>query len=367
VRDTARGLRYLRTDESGERVIEENLDTDRLFVVGGVYYDESVDFPVPLGGVDYLALDFMHTGNQVNLFAAGPLLTANYAEPRLFDSKWDAGVNVFGFFLDRTDEVFRDGEEVEAEDVDSRVASASFFLGRPIGKFFKLDLTYRVGREDFSRGEDTADEFVIPQDVTTQSVAADLRYDRGGYRVSISGSHHVRSDWELWGLPGSSEFDPGQEEYERWRVLLRKTFWMKKFRNFGLELNQVGGSDLDRFSRYEFGIFSNLSIPGYQGGLVRADEATGIEMSYGVSLGDVVRFEIESGSAWATNEDVGLDQELLSGIGLEGALPLPWQMLTNFEIGVGVQGPGEGDLAARIAFLKLFGGEGNRRKKRVRE
>ena len=367
VRDTDQGLRYLRTDESGDRVVESEMDTDRLFVVGGVFWDESLDYPVPLAGLNYLALDFMHTGNQVNLFAAGPLLTANYAEPRLLDSKWDAGVNLFGFFIDRTDEVFRDGEEVPAEDIESRTASASFFLGHPLGSFGKLDLAYRIGRDDYSRADDTADDFVLPQDTTTQSVSAELRYDRAGYRALVSGSHHMRSDWELWGVPGSSEFDPAQEDYDRWRVSLRKTWWLEKFRNFGLELTHVGGSDLDRFSRYDFGIFGDLSIPGYQGGLVRADEASGIEMSYGVSFGDVVRFEIDGASAWATNDDTGLDDEMLAGIGLEGSLPLPWQLLTNFEVGIGVVGPGEGDLAARIVFLKLFGGEGNKRKKKAKD
>ena len=56
----------------------------------------------------------------------------------------------------------------------------------------------------------------------------------------------------------------------------------------------------------------------------------------------------------ATALDTGLDNELLAGVGLEGSLPLPWQLLTNFEIGYAVAGPGEGSVAARIVFLKLF-------------
>ena len=365
VRDTPDGLRYLRSDESGDRVVENEIDTDRLFVVGGLFWDESLDYPVPLAGVNYLALDFRGTGNQVNLFAAGPLLTANYAEPRLFGSKWDAGVNLFGFFLDRTDELFRDGSEVPAEEIDSRTASASFYLGHPIGSFAKLDFGYRLGLDQYSRGDDTADAFVVPNDGATHSVSTELRYDRSGYRASVAGSYHSRSDWEPWGLPGSSEFDPDQEDYVRWRASFRKTWWLENFRTLGLELTHVDGSDLDRFSGYDFGIFGDLSIPGYQGGLVRADQATGLELGYGLSFGDLLRFEVEGAAAMASNEATGLDDEVLAGIGLEGSLPLPWQLLTNFEIGIGVAGPGEGDLAARIVFLKLFGGEGNKRKKRA--
>ncbi|HVR29901.1 MAG TPA: hypothetical protein VMS86_10260 [Thermoanaerobaculia bacterium] len=364
VRDTEDGLRYLRLDESGERVVETEIDTDRLFLVGGLFWDESLDYPVPLVGINYLALDFRGTGNQVNLFAAGPLLTVNYAEPRLFESKWDAGVNLFGFFLDRTDEIFREGEEVPSEEIESRTASASFFLGRPLGSFVKLDFGYRLGLDRYSRGDDTAEEFVLPNDGTTHSFSTELRYDRSGYRARVAGSYHTRSDWEPWGLPGSTEFDPEQEDFLRWRASFRKTWWLQRFRTVGLELTHLDGQDLDRFSRYDFGIFGDLSIPGYQGGLVRADRATGAEIGYGLSFGDLLRFEVEGAAAAVTNEATGLDREVLAGVGLEGSLPLPWQLLTNFELGIGVAGPGEGDLAARIVFLKLFGGEGNRRRKR---
>jgi hypothetical protein len=364
VRDTDQGLRYLRSDEAGERVVEAELDPTRLFLVGGIFWDESLDYPVPLLGVNYLSLDWRGTGNQLNLFAAGPLLTANLAEPRLFGSKWDAGVNLFGFFIDRTDEIFREGEEVPEEEIESRTASASFFLGHPLGHFGKLDFGYRIGRDAYSEGDDTANDFVLPRDTTTQSASVELRYDRSGYRAVAGGSHHRRSDWEFWGVPGASEFDPAQKDYDRYQVSLQKTWWLPRFRSFGLELTHVGGSDLDRFSRYDFGIFGDLSIPGYQGGLVRADEASGVEMSYGVSLGSLIRFEVDGAAAWATNEDTGLEDELLAGVGLEGSLPLPWQLLTNFQVGIAVDGPGEGDLSARIVFLKLFGGEGNKRKKK---
>jgi hypothetical protein len=365
VRDTEEGLRYLRSDESGDRVVEREMDTDRLFVVGGVFWDESVDYPIPLAGVNYLALDFRRTGNQVNLFAAGPLLTLNYAEPRLAGSKWDAGFNLFGFFIDRTDEIFRDQQEVPAEEIDSRTASASFYLGHPIGSFAKLDFGYRYGYDKYSRGDDTAEDFVLPNDGGTHSVSTELRYDRSGYRARFAGSYHTRSDWEPWGLEGSTEFDPEQEDYLRWSARFEKNWWLEKFRTIGVQLTYVDGQDLDRFSRYDFGIFGDLSIPGYQGGLVRADQAAGMDVGYGLSFGELLRFEIEAVGASVTNEEAGLEDEVLGGVGLEGSLPLPWQVLTNFELGIGVAGPGEGDLAARIVFLKLFGGEGNKRKKRA--
>ena len=48
--------------------------------------------------------------------------------------------------------------------------------------------------------------------------------------------------------------------------------------------------------------------------------------------------------------------ELLAGIGLEGTMTLPWQLIMNFEAGYAVAGPGKGNVALRVFFLKLFPG-----------
>jgi hypothetical protein len=360
VRDTDQGLRYLRKDDEGNRYVEEGVDTDRLFLAAGVFWDESVAFPIPLGGINYLALDFKGSGNQLNVFFAGALLTVNVAEPRLFGSRWDAGANVFGFFVPRGDELFRGDSEVPEEEIESTSASASLFVGRPLGSFTKLDFTYRLGWSNYGRADDTADDFVLPRDTLTHTFETELKYNRGGYRFALLGSVNRRDDWQLWGLPGNTEFDPDQEEYVRWQATLAKTWWLQKFRNFGVQLRYLDGSDLDRFSRYDFGIFGDASVAGYQSGLVRADQAKGLHMNYGINVADLFRVEVEGDAVWATNDETGLKDELLAGVGLEGTLTLPWQVITNFEVGVAVEGPGKGDVALRIVFLKLFSGKGKK-------
>ncbi len=362
VRDTDQGLRYLRKDEDGNRYVEEEFDTNRLFLAGGVFWDESVDFPIPLAGINYLDLDFRDTGNQVNVFFAGALLTANIAEPRLFGSRWDAGANLFGFFVPRGDELYRGGQEVPEEEIESTAASVALFAGRPLGSFFKLDFTYRLGFTGFDRADDTDEDFILPEDTLTHTFQTELKYNRGGYRFELQGSVHRRDDWQFWGLPGNTEFVQDQEEYTRWQATLAKTWWMPKFRNFGVELEYLDGSDLDRFSRYDFGIFGDSTVAGYQGGLVRADSAAGVHLDYGINVADLFRFEIEGDAVWATNEQTGLEDELLAGVGLEGTITLPWQVISNFEIGVALAGPGEGDLALRIVFLKLFSGKGKKKR-----
>lgn len=356
VRDTDKGLRYLIKDDEGERFVEEEIDTTRTFLVGGTFYDESLDYPLPLAGINYLALDWRGTGSQLNIFFAGALVTANIAQPRLFGSKWDAGANLFGFFIKGGDELYRDGMEVEEEVVRSQTNRLSVFLGRPVGNFTKVDFTYSAGFTSFDTDDETAESFILPEDTLTHTFQTEISYNRAGYRFQLAGSFNQRSDWEFWGLPDNVEFNQEQEDYLRWQATFAKTWWLPKFMKFGVELEHLGGEDLDRFSSYDFGIFGDSSVAGYPSGLVRADEANGVHISYGLNFADVFRIELEGDAVWASNELTGLDNELLAGIGLEGTVTLPWQVLANFEIGQAVEGPADG-ISARIVFLKLFGGK----------
>ena len=89
------------------------------------------------------------------------------------------------------------------------------------------------------------------------------------YRMSAGASLSKRSKWEPWGLPGEP-FDPATDEFTRWRASVAKTFSLKGFKKFGLEAEYLGGENLDRFSKYQFGYFADSRVHGYQSELVRA-------------------------------------------------------------------------------------------------
>ena len=355
LRDTQAGLRYLvKDDETGERVVKEGFDTKKLFLVGGVFYDESQDYPLPLAGINYLDLDFRGKGGQVNIFFAGAFLAANMAEPRLFGSKWDLGANVNGFFVGLGDETYRDGREVAEEEVERNNLGASIYVGRQIGNYTKLDFTLGASWTKYDRADDTAEDFILPQDTMTARFQTELTYARAGWRLRARGTQFQRQDWEFWGRPDNTDFDPEQEEYVRWDLSVSKVFWLKNFKKFGIEAEHLDGTDLDRFSKYDFGLFGEADVSGYPSGLVRAEEADGIHFSYGVDIGNVIQVELDADAVWATDEAAGLDRELLAGLGFEGTTQGPWQTLINFELGYALAGPGEESFAVRLAFLRLF-------------
>ncbi len=353
LRDTDLGLRYLVVDEAtGERVVQEGFDTDRLFLGGGVLHDDSLDYPLPLAGVNYFSFDFRGTGAQVNVFFAGLLLNGTLSDPEFLGSRFDAGFDVFALGVPLTDEVFRGDEEVPAEEVERRASSVEFTLGHPVGAYGKLNLDYQLGYTAFGEGDDTAAEFVVPEDHLTHTVGLSARYNRGGWRLRLGGDWNKRSDWGPWGLPEQA-FDPETEDYLRWGINAARSFHLPKFQRLGLDAEYLDGQDLDRFSKYGFGYFSAVRVHGYQSARVRAERAVGAHGSYGFELGEVFRLELVGDTVWATDEETGLEDELLAGAGLVGQFLGPWQTLVQVDLGVPVAGPDDG-FVLFLAFLKLF-------------
>ncbi len=353
LRDTDEGLRYLVVDEeTGERVVQEGFDTDRLFLGGGVLHDDSLDYPLPLAGVNYFSFDFRGTGAQVNAFFAGLLLNATLSDPDFLGSRFDAGLDVFALGVPLTDELFRGGQEAPAEDVERRPASVELTLGHPLGAYGKLNLDYQLAYTSYGRADDTAPEFVVPESQFTHTVGLSARYNRAGWRLRLGGDWNRRDDWQAWGLP-DQPFDPETEDYLRWSVNAAKSFHLPKFQRLGLDVEYVDGQDLDRFSKYGFGYFSSVRVHGYQSARVRAERAVGTHGSYGFELGEAFRLELVGDAVWATDEETGLEDELLGGAGLVGQFLGPWQTLVQLDLGFPVAGPDDG-FVLFLAFLKLF-------------
>jgi hypothetical protein len=354
VRETDEGLRYLNKDKSGNRVVETDFDSDRLFLVGGVFWDESVDYPIPAIGVNYLDLDLKGSGAQVNLFFAGAFLTANIADPDFLGSRWNTGLNLNGVFINRRDELYRDGEVVPEENVRSRTGEFNLFAGRPFAKFFSLEMKYKGRYTSYGEDDETADDFVLPQSTLVHTALASIDYNRRGYRVAVAGSVNRRSSWEFWGLPGNTEYSDDQRQFERWQINFAKTWWLKRFHKIVLTVEHLDSSNTDRFSGYDFGLFGDVTVAGYPSGLVRAERASGAHLRGGLNVMELIRMSVGVDAIWASNEATGLDNELLAGIGVGGTLTLPWQLIMDFDLGYAFAGPGEGGFAMRVFFLKLF-------------
>jgi hypothetical protein len=353
VRDTDKGLRYLVKNDQGERVVKEGFNASKLFGAGGLFYDDALDYPLPLAGINYFSFNFKGTGKQVNVFFGGALLTANVAEPRLFGSRFDVGANAFAIALPLTDTLYRDGKEIKDEAVKQRPATFSLRLGHPLGNFVKIGAEYEALYFHYSEADDTAKSFVLPSSNITHSFSLNTDFARSGYRLSASGSYNRRSQWDFWGLPGNPEFSKDQQDFLRWDASASKNWYLPKFQKVGLEFDYASGSDLDRFSKYQFGFFGGTRVHGYQSNSVRATKVYSGHASYGFEIGEAFRLDGIADAALVTDKESGLKNELLGGVGVAGTFIGPWQTVVNLDVGTPVAGPDSG-FVLYIVFLKLL-------------
>jgi hypothetical protein len=353
VRDTDKGLRYLVKDEKGERVVKEGFNRSKLFLAGGVFYDNSLNYPLPLAGINYLSFDFKNTGEQVNVFFGGALLLASAANPRLKGSRFDVGADVFAIAVPVTDTVFRNGKEDNSQDVKQLPASVGFKIGHPIGDFVKVRAEYDLLYFGYKKTSDTEKGFVIPSDNLTHSLELGSSFSRSGYGLSAAASYNHRSKWDFWGPAGNTDFNPDQQDFYRWEARASKNWYLPKFQKAGLEFDYSGGSNLDRFSKYQFGFFGGTRVHGYKSNSVRATEVWAGHASYGFVIGDVFNLQGIADAALATDKQNGLENKLLGGVGLNGTFVGPWQTVVNLDAGKAVTGPDHG-FVLYLVFLKLF-------------
>ena len=357
VRDTDQGLRYLVPDENapGTRVVENALTRRSLFGLVGAFYQTGQDYPFPLLGIQYFDFDLWKKNKQLSVFFAGALLFANYTDPSLLGSRFDLGADVFGVAFPFVEQSYRNGEEVLAERIKHLPEFAQVNVGYPVGPYLKTSLGLFSQWDNYQRDGDTGPRFVTPVDTFTNGAELRLNWNQAGYNLALKGGYFARAKWEPWGDPDTSGFDPDQKTYWKYSAELTKGFYFPGFRKLLVKLSYLDGTRLDRFSQWDFGPFGSTTLHGFPGGSVRADRAALANVSYGLNIENVVRFEVFYDQAFVTNALAGYDGTYFSGAGISTAFNGPWDNTRiRGEVGVPVVRNGVNGFTINIQLLKLF-------------
>lgn len=358
LRDTDQGYRWLEKGPEGERRVDEKMNRDQLFWLGGVFYNRAADFPVPLAGVNYFSFDVRGSGTQMNVFFAGALLALNATYPDVGGTPLEIGGDVFGQAFALTDRLRFDGEEFEAGNVERRTQTVSPFLAAPLGNFWRVTGEYEFAWDQFGRTDDTADDFRIPTDTAVHTLGLRLNFNRKAWSLVLDGARSRRAEWEPWGTPEEqAAFDPDTREYLRWGATLAKELYLPFFQKLRFEGEWVAGEDLDRFSKYQFGFFSGPGLRGFSGSGIRFDQGGIARIQYSFNLLEAMRFSVDLGHARVLDraDDQGYTSH--TGLGLSGNFVGPWGTLMNLSWGIALDSdaPGvRGEQEIQFFFLKLF-------------
>lgn len=354
MRDTDEGLRYLVKDpETGERVVEEPKRKAR-FWLAGVRWDRSLDYPVPLAGFNFLNFDWRGTGAQTNWFLAGVFNRFTISQPSLGGTDWGGSANVQLTLIPFKDRAFdAQGNELEEQDLKSFEESVELSLWRSLGGFFRLKGDLGITYTDWDRTDDTADGYRPPADNITGTFTTTLEYRRAGWRVDLWGSASRRSSWGPWGF----EEEESEDAYRRWGLDVGKDWRLMAFQTFGASVSYQDGQDLDRFSRFQAGVFSN-PIGGFAGSGLRWDTGAIARLRYGWSLLELAGVEI--GLDWARVRDEAVEDAWFDnqGLTLSGSFTGPRGTVLNLDLGYALGSElfpeAEQNVTVQFLLLKLF-------------
>lgn len=317
-RDTDEGVRYF-VKRGAARVVSTQATTSARAFAMGANVDPSFDYPLPIAGWNILDFNFMHRDMQLALLFGGVIALGNIQKSRLLGDKIDGSIDFFGLALKGNDAVFDEAGERRGERVQVMSPAGGTTIGYQVTPFHKVTGRYEFKYDAYFADPLQSASFVTPSNTATHGLAAGYEFRRQGYSLTANASAYRRMSWTPW---GTGAFDPATRSYRRYDAGISKDFLFKMVHTVHLNAQYFGGSRLDRFSMYQFGMFDATRMHGVPSA-VRFSELAMVRASYSFNLFDQYRL------------DLFFDQA-------RGRVPLfdnGWHSVTGAGIGLTLRGP----------------------------
>ena len=362
-RETDRGLRYYVKQGTG-RVVSDRATQKAKAMAMGVTIDPSFAFPLPIVGINYL--NFALGGRQDTQLAmlfAGVLAAVNVQRPKIGGTPFDASVDLFVIAVPSSDRI----HDAQGERSDERVITWPETTGLNLGwqytPFQKATFQYQLRFDGYHEDTTTADAFQVPSSTITNGVGGAYEYRRGGYSFVANGAWYRRASWKPWGLADPSQPGGGLEEpqktYLRYSAGLSRDVYLGLFQKLHFNAGYFGGKHLDRFSRYQFGLFDDTRIHGVPASGLRFDELAMVRGSYTFNIFEQYRIDLFLEQASGRDRDAGKAWQSLTGTGIALNVRAPFGTILRADIGhsfLPSRYRGIGSTVLQIMFLKPLGG-----------
>lgn len=328
-RDTEQGLRYLVKRGEVRVVSAETTKSTRAFAFGA-QIDPSFDYPLPLGGLDVLDFNFLQKDVQFALLFAGVLAAGNLQKPHLWGPRVDASVDFFGLAVGANDAVFGADGERTAERVRRVPGAAGLNLGFQATPFQKVSGHYEFRFDGFSRDPKAASDFTPPASAGTHGLGVGYEFRRAGYSLAANIMKHRRTTAAPWGPARGLE--DAAKAFTMYDLGLSKDFIFATFHTIHLNGAYFGGTDLDRFSMYQFGLFDANRMHGVPSA-VRFGELAMFRGSYSFNLFDQYRVDLFLDHARGRDKGSSNGWVPVTGAGLGLNLRAPKNTILRTDLG----------------------------------
>lgn len=329
-RDTEKGLRYL-VKEGGERVVDPGTTTKAKAMLFGVNIDPAYDFPLPLGGLNYLNFSFLGPESQLAVLYGGVLALINVQRPHLFGRSIDGSADLFAIAVPSSDRVYDAAGELAAQRLLTVPFSTGLNVGWRASEHLRILGSYTFRYDWFGHERTTVDTFVVPTSTATHGAGTGVEWRQHGYGLALNAGTFIRSTWKPWG-DQTTPFDPSSRRYDRYSASLSRDFF-SGVQKVHLNAGYYGGRRLDRFSQYQFGLFDEHRLHGVPSSGVRFSELAMARASYAFNLLDQYRAEVSFDQAFGRDRLVAHDWQRITGIGVGLVLRGPRKTIVKADIG----------------------------------
>jgi hypothetical protein len=295
-RETDQGLRRLKK-EGDERVLIEQTDKRVRAIVGGMLYESTFNFPIPIAGFSMSDFNFKNTGAQLSLFFAGPLLVADLSKQ--YGSKFRLAADAAISGLPDNNRVYSGNTELTDETVWAWNENTGLRATWLATTSLSLTASAYFSYEYYHGNSDTSPLFVLPRNGVTLLPGLELKFAKKGYIFTATATRGQRLGWRQWGF--ATQPETLHEGFTQYQADFNKTAYIGKFTRAGVDFAYAGGVDLDRFSQYLPSYFSLPRIYGFSGGTDRFDAMAIGTAHYGFNILDAVKFELAYSYARARN------------------------------------------------------------------
>ncbi len=318
-KETDQGLRHY-VKEGEARVVSSRPSSSVKAMAMGVTIDPSYGFPLPIFGINYLDFEFGSPDTQLALLFGGVLAAGNIQRPKLGSTPLDASVDFFAIAAPSSDRLYGPVGERDDQRVLTWPLSTGVNLGWQYTPFQKAQFQYQFRFDGYVRDRTTAEDFVLPASTITNGLGGAWEYRRAGYSFVANGAWHRRHSGP-------------QPTYEKYTASLSRDWYFKALHKIHLNGAWFGGRRLDRFSKYQFGMFDDTRIHGVPASGVRFQELTMARGSYSFNLLDLYRLDLFLEQAWGRDRDVASAWRPITGLGAAANLRVRWNMILRADVG----------------------------------
>jgi hypothetical protein len=333
-KDTEEGLRAYRK-EGQVRVVKPLSGKRVSSLVGGMFYDGTFSFPVPLVGVSFINFAFRGTETQLSALFAGLFLELNLS--RQWNKNLRTGVDVHLSALPGTDHVYSGDTEL----TDQQVRYFQQWVGGRVDWQATSDWNFTAATyasfTNYQRTSATSPQFTVPPNVFGLEFFGETKYTRRGFSVDATFDQFVRLGGGSYGYadgPGGTNSSP----YRRYSAEVTQHFFAGRLRRVGIFAGYFGGDDLDRFARYKPSLMSRPKMRGIPSGSESLDEVSVLGAFYAFNVLDLLKLEATYRHAWTRNRDESNSFQQFDGCDLNIGITGPWSTYIQASAGVLLRG-----------------------------